>query len=524
LLKERGISIKEALDMSCFNTCKLIAGFGGYNSVITKVNVMADFEILDWINEGELLLTTAYFFKVSSLNEQLEFIKELSRKKLAGIAIKIYPYLNELSPQVINLANNLKLPIIELNYQIPFTDIMTPIFKEIFNKQVSMLQKVEDLHNELMNIIIVGGSVKDIVNTLSRIVNNPVFMVNHYFEDFIEDELLYSFDYETLKERMEDFFKHNINNPNISTKYSKKIRINENLHDMVMIPITVKNSIYAHIGVIALDKEISDFDIVSTETASTVIAIELIKRISIEEVENNHKAEFFQDLISLDKKRKDKAIDRAKYYKLDKNAYYSTVGIYLNKSEIGIDNEYDFNQYKSKVIYLINEICKDEKSNFLVTSKGKTINILLMWKDEKAIQRKIHKLVEKIDKAIEYKINDIKYNIGIGRIYKGLENVHKCTKDSEKALQASKTFMNEKIIDFDKLGIYKIFCQDNLKDELTKFYDSTLLPLSEYDKKRDTELVKTLEIYFQTNGNLKKMSEILFTHYNIYSYSSLHSP
>ncbi|MEG2539835.1 MAG: helix-turn-helix domain-containing protein, partial [Clostridium sp.] len=40
----------------------------------------------------------------------------------------------------------------------------------------------------------------------------------------------------------------------------------------------------------------------------------------------------------------------------------------------------------------------------------------------------------------------------------------------------------------------------------------------EYDSKKSTELVKTLEAYFEHNGNLKKMSDALFTHYNTILY------
>lgn len=518
MLKERGITIKEALEMECLKKCKLIAGFGGYNNIITRVNIMADFEILNWVSEGELLLTTAYFFKVTSLEEQIDFIHQLHKKKLSGIAVKIYPYLDRLPTEVIDTANELKFPIIELNYQIPFTDIMTPIFKEIFNKQASLLQKVENLHNELMNIILKGGSIRDIIGTLSRNIGNPILIKNHYFEEFICCESLFDFDYEELKIKIDEFFNRNTINLCLFSNYKTNIKFHGKTYNITFVPIVLKSSVYGHIGVLSLNKKISNFDIVSIETASMVIAVECLKRISVEEVENNYKAEFFQDLISYDNSRKNKAIEKANYYKLDKNACYNIVSISLDETKSDLKNKYDLNQYKNKIIHLINRICLEEKMIFLVTSKGNTINVLLMWKNGEKLKKKINSLVRKIDKGIYDRMSFIKYIIGIGRAYKGLQNVYKSLKDSEKAVEAGKTFINDKIIDFDKLGIYKILCQDNLKDELITFFNSTLLPLCEYDKEKDTELVKTLEVYFETNGNLKKMSEILYTHYNTILY------
>ncbi len=518
MLKETGISIKEALEMDCLKACKLIAGFEGYNNVIYRVNIMADSEILNWVSEDELLLTTAYFFKATEIEKQLEFIRELKKRKLAGIAIKIYPYLDRLPKEVLELANELKFPIIELDYAIPFTDIMGPIFKKIFNKQALLLQKVEDVHNNLMNIILTGGEVKDIVTTLSKTLGNPIMVINNYFDESIYDDEFYPFDYNELTIRIEKLLSNNVYNQSLNKTYSCNMKIDDRAYDIVMVPIVLKNSVYGHIIAVAAEKSVTSFDIVSIETASTIIALEFLKRMSIQDVENRYTAEFFEDIISLDKKRKEKAIERAKYYKFDPQAYFNIINIHFNQKMPSITSEYDFNQYKNKGIYLINKICKDEACKYLITSKGKSIIIMFMWNKNKKIKDKINDIVQNIDKSINEKMSFIEYSIGIGRVYKGLENVYKSLKDADKAIEARKTFVNETVIDFDNLGIYKIFCHDNLRDELQKFYQSTLLPLCQYDEKRDTELVKTLEVYFEMNGNLKKMSEHLYTHYNTILY------
>jgi len=518
LLKETGITLKEALEMDCFKTCKLIAGFEGYNNVIYRVNIMADSEILDWVSEGELLLTTAYFFKAAEIEKQLEFIRELKKKKLAGIAIKIYPYLKKLPKEVIDLANELKFPIIDLDYAIPFTDIMGPIFKKVFNKQALLLQKVEELHKNLMNIILRGGEVKEIVTTLSKIVGNPILVKNHHFDDLIYDDEFYPFDYEEFTMNVEKFLNNNVYNQNLSKTYSCKMKIKDKTYEAIMVPIVVRNNTFGHVVAIAAEKSITSFDIASIERASTIMAVEFLKRISVQDVENRYTAEFFEDLISLDKIRKEKAIERAKYYKFDHKAFYNIINIYFDNKTPSIGDEYDFNQYKNKGIHLINQICKNQDAKYLITSKGKSIIIMFMWKDQKSLKKKLDKIIENIDKSINEKMSFIKYSIGIGRVYKGVENVYKSLKDADNAIEARKTFVNETIIDFDNLGIYKIFCHDNLRDELLKFYKSTLFPLCQYDAKRDTELVKTLEVYFQTNGNLKKMSEHLYTHYNTILY------
>lgn len=143
---------------------------------------------------------------------------------------------------------------------------------------------------------------------------------------------------------------------------------------------------------------------------------------------------------------------------------------------------------------------------------------MTMWKSLEEHQKDSKKLAEEAQSVLDAKMNHISYKIGIGRLYKGLGDVHRSLYDADKAVEASKTYVNQSVIDFDSLGIYKIFCQEHLKEELISFFQTTLEPLVAYDRKRDTELVKTLMVYFETNGNLKKMSEVLFTHYNTVLY------
>ena len=76
----------------------------------------------------------------------------------------------------------------------------------------------------------------------------------------------------------------------------------------------------------------------------------------------------------------------------------------------------------------------------------------------------------------------------------------------------------KKAMHFDDIGVYKILSQDNIKNELAAFYENTILPLYEYDKTRNTEFIATLKAYFEHNGNIRKMAEALYTHYNTVLY------
>lgn len=521
--RQNGITVEDALNMDCMNNCKLIAGFKGIRNTISKVNVMADPDILNWVDEGELLLTTAYSFKKDNIEEQKKLIRECAKKKLAGIGIKIYPYLESLSEEVISLADDLNFPIIDLYYATPLSDIMTPLFNEIFNRQAYLLKKIEKIYERFMNAMLKGADTKEIVKLISNSIKNPVYVKFEYPEetisyfDYVDDSIQ-----DSLLENIEEYFeskgdkskqkKLEESNELIGGKYIKRM----------IFPIVAKDSLYGHIVAWSVNTPLGGYDLSVLEIASTTMALEILKSLSVKEVENRYKSEFLEDLISLEESRVEKAIERAPFFNLNKKDKFMCITLKISNSE---ENQNKVNitsdqtqQYISKIHDLIERnIVNQLNLNAIVASKTERIHILLSFKKDMARKKPLEEINKKFEEIIN-KFKDISFQIGVGRIYEGLENFNNSYLDSIKAISTGKILSENTIIDFENLGIFKILCQDNIGDELVKFYNSTLKPLVDYDEKKSTELVKTLESYFANNGNLKRMSDALFTHYNTILY------
>ncbi|KXG75113.1 PucR family transcriptional regulator [Thermotalea metallivorans] len=521
ILKESGITIRQAMEMECMDKCKIIAGHSGIDNIITRVNIMADPDILHWVSEGELLLTTAYSFRKDDIELQKKLITESSKKKLAGMGIKIYPYIDGLSREVIDLADHLGFPIIDLYYATAFTDIMTPIFKEIFNKQAALLQKVENVHNDLMGVVLKGGSVKEIIKTLKQTIKNPILVRDHYFDEYIYHmDRQDGCDYGKLIERSNIFFESNPENKKIDAKTEKWDQVEDRAMRKVIIPIIVKGNVQGHILVWEAYREISNFDKVALESASPIIALEFLKKSSVYEVEHRYKVEFFESLISNDEKRKTAAVSRANIYKLDSNGYYTVIQICLLKiwGQEKRKKQETADDLKARLILNLEKALIHEQWHGMIIGREDKISILTLWHGEKDAQQKIRQYGNKICRLAKELFPENNFVMGIGRPYKGLEQVYKSVRDAERAIEAGMLLGKEQIVYFEDLGVYKILCQESLREELCSFYQQTLLPLVEYDQNKNTELVKTLQIYFETNGNLKKMSELLFTHYNTILY------
>ena len=161
-----------------------------------------------------------------------------------------------------------------------------------------------------------------------------------------------------------------------------------------------------------------------------------------------------------------------------------------------------------KIAYLIEMICKDMGRSYMILNKSDRLFLMVMLKEGEGTTI-VRKYVKYIYDVLKSKMKKYQTQIGVGRIYKGLNQVHKSLQDASKALEAAMHYIGEDVVLFEEMGIYKILSNSAVKSELEIFYKDILEPLVLYDRRKDTELVKTLEEYFECNGNLKKMSEKL---------------
>src|SRR5690606_8167182 len=100
MLKSSGITVEELLKLDIMEKANVLAGKNGLTNLITKVNVMEVPDIINWVEEGEFLLTTAYSMK-DDIGGLKDLVIHLSKKGLAGIGIKTKRYIDKIPEDVL---------------------------------------------------------------------------------------------------------------------------------------------------------------------------------------------------------------------------------------------------------------------------------------------------------------------------------------------------------------------------------------------------------------------------------------
>lgn len=516
--KEIGISVKEALNNNLLADTIVVAGERGLDRIITRVNIMEVPDIVNWVKEGELLLTTVYSIR-DDLKAQERLIPELDRRNLAAVGIKPGRYIKDIPDVMIDAANRLNFPLLKLPLEVSFPDIMLPLLDEIFNRQAAFFKRMDDAHRRLMEIVLTGGNLGDISTALSKSVSNPVLIKDDVFDTFaksqnFEDELFSDFKLTEHKRGIKPI-------KTVGRFEYCTCNINNNRINRIVLPIISDGKIYGRIFIYEETSPLKGLDYSVLERGATIAAFYMLKERSVLEVETRHKNEFVDDLLSQDYSQKRSAIERGPLFGYNSNKHYAVMAMEINfqkhlkpKSE-----DIEITRIRNQIIRILDNIMLESQKKAIMGVKSENMIILLPIDNEiKDKKNKLCQIGEKIVNRIMQDIQDITVLMGIGRVYENLEDLSKSYQDAKKAIAIGPNITDKKVVHFDDLGIYRLLYQQIEHEELIRFYKQFIDPLETYDNKRGTELVKTLETYFECNGNFKKISKKLFVHYNTVLY------
>ncbi|MEW6698541.1 MAG: PucR family transcriptional regulator ligand-binding domain-containing protein [Bacillota bacterium] len=308
-----GITVKEALCLPSMADAVLIGGEAGLERIIQSVNIMEVPDIEAFIQPAELLVTTAYPIR-DNLNALENLIPELNSRQLAALAIKPHRYISEIPAFMIDQANQLGFPLIQLPQHASFNEIINPILTEILNQQAAILARNEQISKELINIMLHGGGLDEIARTLASLLGLPVSIHGPAFKRMASWLTPRDFGPENnrlLSEIVSDQ-KRLLNAAKQKVPWSL---YGENGGcDAHCLPVAVAGETYGYLFIWEPEKPLSERELTSVEHAVTVIALEISKKRAVFEVEARFKSNFIGALVDGEINTSEEAVTRAEKF------------------------------------------------------------------------------------------------------------------------------------------------------------------------------------------------------------------
>lgn len=511
-----GLNIKNIMELPSMREAVLLSGTPSGEASIRLINIMADPEILDWIDGDEMLAMTAYSLPEMTLKERLGFFRTAYEKGVAVIAIKLKPYLDVLDPEILDYLNEIQFPVIEVPSEIPLSQIISEVTDSLFKKQSKIIERLENIHQGFMDIILSGGGPTEIVTILADYINNPVMFEISYSRDVITDwRSLKPEDQDIIRKDYERFQKDRRSRGERRITDGEFIREGRRVRRK-SIPIVLRDDIYGFLTSWSYQSELNTYDLSIMEVATTVLSLLIMQFLSVREVEIKYASEFFEDLISEDLAKRERAIENYSYFNVKAKSYYAVLKAEIRAIQPHRDD--NINLAVRRLIHFLTPELENLKYTYeldgILSTRANGLQVLLSFNSPEHYRTVMSKLASEISRIAQIHFPGFRVEQGAGRIKGSYQGIRESHLEAKHSLAINSRSREKNMLFYEDLGIYTLLFHEGMEGEMEDFSASALGALEAYDERMKGQLFETLEAYFKTGGNLKEMSRDLFLHYN----------
>ncbi|MBT2209776.1 MULTISPECIES: PucR family transcriptional regulator [Actinomadura] len=283
-----GLSVGEVLGVSTLNGARLIAGRAGLERIVQRLNVMEVPDILSWVKPNELLLTTGY--PLRNTPQSLDnLVADLDERGLAALAIKLGRYLESLPAEMIAQADRRGFPLILLPNDVGFDDILNQVLTDILNRQAAVLARTEEVHRALVQIVLCGGGLQEVVDEVATLLDVAVVVLDG------EQRVLAGAGPDEHVQAMRAF---DAGRHTACGRGGCGITGAHGTSDHLVVPVVAGGFDHGRIIAFSPGGTLRGTDLGILERAATVAALVVTKQQAVAAVESKYRADFLRDILA----------------------------------------------------------------------------------------------------------------------------------------------------------------------------------------------------------------------------------
>ncbi|MEB6061012.1 MAG: PucR family transcriptional regulator ligand-binding domain-containing protein [Staphylococcus pseudoxylosus] len=502
-------TLNEILSVPQFKELELINKNGDLSSEVSSLDITENNDIKHFTSQNAFILTTGVLFQ-DNQEDLKRLIKDLHDINTAGLGIKVSRFLHEINKEVIDFADKLEFPLIEIPESWNLGEITHQISSYISDSETGKLNYALHIQQELNQLLIKGYSINTMIQRMSKLLGVPIIL----FDPFKAPEAL-SHHYNQNKHLTNEHVGYFLNYYQQSTVYDKNKQVFEN-KDHVIFKVLGYTYFPYYLMVSQVNKLSYPFSLLTIEQVVSVLSFALYKNTKIEEAEQNDINRFFEALVN---NQNDQTLsikkhnDLLKRYNIFDSDYYQIIICDIDSLN-SLENSYYLNERYQLTFrwlqYMLTDL-DDYISIYKIPSTNRFAILLQNRHDYyyDYLKRLQNSFGEHFEGTISF---------GIGN------EVTEFTQIASSYFEANEAFENGLIRDKQNFISYyhskdiKELLQLIPKEKLRPFIKHTLGPLSYPKTKKDLELKQTLQVYMDNQCDITKTAEKIYIHRNTVKY------
>ncbi|WP_131103706.1 PucR family transcriptional regulator [Ornithinimicrobium sufpigmenti] len=503
-----GITVSEVLRLPVMQGTAVLAGERGLERLVATVNVMEVPDLLPWVRPRELLLTTGYPLRTHEGHDLTDWIADLDDHGLAGVAIKLARYVDELPEAALREADRRGFPVLAIPFDLGFDEVITQVLTVVINRRADTLARAEQVLQDLVGVVIAGGDLDQVCQGVVRHLARTSLVTT------MDGRVLASAG--PVPERVADLpgfdptgrFVVETEVPGVSAQF-------DGVHRLVARVTGAR----ADLGRLILfrDDAFTDDDNHVVGQATTAAALAITKQQAVAAVEGKYRADFLRDALL------GRAGDAERVA-----AHAGELGWDLRRPLAVLVAEAEEVPSDDPVLRTLPErfraawerVASTDDEAAAVAGFNQEVVVLLgvpADDDPTTITERVRQMAEQVHgrggggRRV--------FVTGISRTITDLAELPRAYSEARKAAQVGRRLHGDRAVThFDALGVFRLLSQVEDRAELASFIGETLGPLAAVDSEEMEDLRTTLTVLLDHNLNVASTARALHFHYNSLRY------
>ncbi|CAN5148935.1 PucR family transcriptional regulator [soil metagenome] len=518
---QHGLAVREVLEVSSLARARLLAGAGGLDRVVQRLNVMEVPDVLPWVKPHELLLTTGYPLR-DNPQALCALVGDLDDRGLAALAIKLGRYIDELPAQMLAEADRRDFPVILLPDGVGFDDILNQVLTDILNKQAAALARSEEVHRALVQIVLAGGGLDEVAEEAAALLDGAVLAVG------VDGRVLATAGPPAELDAARSVACVDEPGRPATTAESGRLAITEpGRHEVegvgtfVAVPVVAGSLDHGRLIAFRRDGNLGPAVVTILERAATVAALAITQRLAVTAVESKYQSDLVRDLGDGRAIDRNRVLGQSRSFGWNLERQLIVVVVELERPPAGDRPQPagtgDRQQTVDRLAALWRSAVRSwDPAAAVVAFSDEVVTLFGAASDERAAEV-IRAVAARV--AGELRRKGWTCSVGVSRVCTGLTGLPAGYGQARRSVQVGRQMHGPgEVAHFNELGVFRLLSLVPEGDELRSYVGEVLGPLAWTEDPESVDLRETLHVLLETNLNVAEASRRLHFHYNTLRY------
>ena len=384
------------------------------------------------------------------------------------------------------------------------------------DEQRSALQRGEEVHRELMRVLLDGADLPEIATVLARAMDCTIVVEDAQGAALAASEGAHPDDWPSVDDpavaaAVEDA---------LTRRQTVSVPAGDGAggHDSLLTPIVLEREVAGRLWASRPQRPFGAFDRRSFERGAVIVALRMLHTRIAYEVESRLSRDVLDDLLGSDAPPSDGIVERARQLGVDLSVPHAVVIARPDPHPVdeAVIRLHDAGRARKGLLSAVQRCLAHRKLPALAAARGEDVVILWPESDDDATPLAFAENLQREIRAYAAGWTaSVAMTTSCARVGEYADAYRLATGALDLVQESGR---RGHVVSLDDLGVYRLLLQVKRPAELARFARGVLGALHDYDERRDTSLAETLRAYLDVQCNAADAAAALNVHVNTVAY------